>query len=160
MPWPRQALLISWPGTGTAPGCSCEVVGGPSLAWTPLRTPALLGAVLFEGLRNVHALAITPSLVMKYTLVHGAAFLVFGWLAAALLDLSEREPRLLFAVVMLFCCFDVFFYGLTAVPAEWLLETLAWWTILLSNLLAALAMLGFLLRGHRIALRRFLSARD
>jgi hypothetical protein len=129
-------------------------------AGTPLRTPALLGAVLFEGLRNVHAVAITPSLVMKYTLVHGAAFLVFGWLAAALLDLSDREPRLLFAVFMLFCCFEVFFFGLIAVLAEWLFEALAWWTILVGNLLAALAMLGFLWGEHRIALRRFLSARE
>jgi hypothetical protein len=75
-------------------------------------------------------------------------------------DLSDREPRLRFAVFMLFCCFEVFFFGLIAVLAEWLLEGLAWWTILLGNLLAALTMLGFLWRGHRIAVRRFLSARE
>jgi hypothetical protein len=126
----------------------------------PLRTPALLGAVLFERLRDVHALTITPSLVMQYTLVHAAAFLAFGWLAAALLDLTDREPRLLFGVFMLFCCFEVFFIALVAVLAEWLLEALAWWTILLGNLLAALTMLAFLLRGHRLTLRRFLSARE
>ncbi len=129
-------------------------------AGTPLRTPALLGAALFQGLREAHALQITPPLIAEYTLVHGAAFLAFGWVAAALLDLADREPRLLFAFFMLFCCFEVFFFGLIAVLAEWLLEALAWWTILLGNLLAALAMLAFFFREHQVAWRRFLSARE
>jgi hypothetical protein len=95
----------------------------------PLRTPALLGA-----------------------------FVVFGWLAAGLLALGDREPRLLFAFFMLFVCFEVFFFAMIAVLAQWLLEALAWWTILTANLLAALAMLGYLLREHRVAWRAFLSA--
>ncbi len=40
-------------------------------AGTPLRTPALLGAALFHGLRDPAALVITPSLVLQYTLFHG-----------------------------------------------------------------------------------------
>ena len=32
---------------------------------TPFRTPALLGAVLFEGLRDPAALTITPGVVLK-----------------------------------------------------------------------------------------------
>jgi len=50
---------------------------------TPFRTPALLGAVLFEGLRDPAALTITPGIVLKYTVVHGLAFLVFGMAASA-----------------------------------------------------------------------------
>jgi hypothetical protein len=129
-------------------------------AGAPLRTPALLGAVLFHGLRDVHALQITLPLIGEYTLVHGAAFLTFGWVAAVLLDRADREPRLLFLFVLLFCCFEVFFVALVAITAEWLLESLAWWTILLGNLLAALVMLAFFFRAHRVAWRRFLSARE
>jgi len=44
-----------------------------------------------------------------------------------------------------------------AVLAHWLLEALFWWTILAANLLAALAMLGYLLGKHRVAWRAFLS---
>ncbi len=84
--------------------------------------------------------------------------MVFGWLAAGLLALADREPRLLFAFLMLFVCFEVFFFAMIAVLAHWLLEALAWWTILAANLLAALAMLGYLLREHRVAWRAFLSA--
>jgi hypothetical protein len=123
----------------------------------PLRTPALLGAVVLEGLRDPAALTISLPLILKYTLVHGAAFVVFGWLAAGLLALGDREPRLLFAFVMLFVCFEVFSIAMIAVLAHWLLEAFAWWTILAANLLAALAMLGYLLREHRVAWRAFLS---
>jgi len=124
----------------------------------PLRTPALLGAAVLEGLRDPAALTISLPLILKYTLVHGAAFVVFGWLAAGLLALADREPRLLFAFVMLFVCFEVFSFAMIAVLAQWLLVAFAWWTILAANLLAALAMLGYLLREHRVAWRAFLSA--
>ncbi len=127
-------------------------------AGAPLRTPALLGAAVLEGLRDPSALTISLPLIFKYTLVHGAAFVVFGWLAAGLLALADREPRLLYAFVMLFVCFEVFFFAMTAALAEWLLEALVWWRILAANLLAAVVMLGYLLRKHRVAWRAFLSA--
>jgi hypothetical protein len=124
----------------------------------PLRTPALLSAAVLEGLRDPAALTISLPLILKYTLVHGAAFVVFGWLAAGLLALADREPRLLYAFVMLFVCFEVFFVAMIAALAQWLLEALVWWRILAANLLAALAMLGYLLRKHRVAWHAFLSA--
>ncbi len=105
-------------------------------AGLPLRTPALLGAALF----------------------HGAAFVAFGWIAAGMLALADREPRLLFAFIMLFCCFEVFTFVMISVLAYWLLETIAWWTILAGNLLASVIMLGCFLRGHRMAWREFLHA--
>jgi hypothetical protein len=127
-------------------------------AGVPLRTPALLGAALFHGLREPALLVITAPLVLQYTVVHGVAFVLFGLAAAGLLALADREPRLLFVLVMLFCCFEVFFAALVAVLAEWLLEAVPWWTILAGNLLAALVMLAYFLRGHRLAWREFLHA--
>jgi hypothetical protein len=126
----------------------------------PLYTPALLGAALFHGLRDTNAVTVTLPLVLQYTVVHGAAFVLFGWIAAGLLALADREPRFLFAIVMLFCCFEVFAIALVAVLAEWLFDTVAWWTILLANLLAAAVMLGYLFRSHRVAWRAFLAARE
>jgi hypothetical protein len=129
-------------------------------AGMPLRTPALLGAAVLEGLRDPSALVITWPLVIKYTLIHGAAFAFFGWLMAGLLALADREPRLLYAFVMLFCCFEVFFIALIMILAEWLFEALAWWNILAGNLLAAVVMLAYFFRGHRVAWREFLTARE
>jgi hypothetical protein len=129
-------------------------------AGVPLRTPALLGAALFHGLRDPAALVITAPLVAEYTAVHGLAFVLFGWVAAALLALADREPRLLFAFIMLFCCFEVFTFVMIAALAQWLLEAIAWWTILAGNLLASGVMLGYFLRGHRVAWREFLHAQQ
>ena len=126
----------------------------------PLRTPALLGAAALQGLRDPSALVITAPLVAEYTAVHGLAFVLFGWIAAALLALADREPRLLFAFIMLFCCFEVFTFVMIEVLALWLLESIAWWTILAGNLLASGVMLGYFLRGHRVAWREFLHARE
>lgn len=127
-------------------------------AGVPLRTPALLGAAVLEGLRDPWAVVVTWPLVLKYTLIHGAAFVAFGWFTAGLLALADREPRLLFAFFMLFCCFEVFFAVMLMILAEWLFEALAWWNIFAANLLAAVVMLTYLFREHRVAWREFLSA--
>jgi hypothetical protein len=128
-------------------------------AGEPLRTPALLGASLFHGLRDPSALVITVPLVLEYTVVHGALFVLFGLAASGLLALADREPRLLFAFVMLFCCFEVFFAAVLTILAEWLFEAVPWWAILAGNLLAAVVMLGYFFRGHRLTWHEFLHAR-
>ncbi len=127
-------------------------------AGVPFRTPALLDAVLFHGLRDPSVLVITMPRVLEYTALHGLAFVFFGWVAAALLALADREPRVLFVFIMLFCCFEVFTFAMITTLAHWLLDTISWWTILAGNLLAAGVMLGFFLRGHRVAWREFLHA--
>lgn len=120
----------------------------------PLLTPALLGAALFDGFRHASAVQITARLVLGYSLVHGAAFGLFVLAAAALLAAADRQPVLRFGLFLLFCCFEVFALALIAVLAEWLLEALPRWSIAAGNVLAAGAMLGFLLRRHRAAWRR------
>lgn len=121
----------------------------------PYFTPALLGAVLFHGLRDVSALSVSWPLVLGYSLFHLAAFALFGIAAAALLAVADRQPPVLFVFVMLVCCFEVFALGLVAVLAEWLFEALAWWSIAAANGLAVVAMLSFLGRRHRQAWQEF-----
>ena len=57
----------------------------------PLYTPALLGAAILKGVRNPAALHISAD-VLGYSVLHGAAFVAFGILAAVLLAITEREP--------------------------------------------------------------------
>src|SRR5262249_19074437 len=73
----------------------------------PFRAAALLGAALCHGLRDAGALVITPRLVGAYTVVHCALFVLFGWAAAGLFALADRDRHVLFAVLMLFLCFEV-----------------------------------------------------
>ncbi len=67
----------------------------------PFRTPALLAAALFHGLRDAGALTVTPGLVFEYSLVHGMAFILFGLGTAGLFALVDRDRRVLFGVFML-----------------------------------------------------------
>ena len=151
---PSSAFLM-WLTERTAPQAVVDLFA----AGVPLRTPALLGAAIFHGLREPAALVVTMPLVLQYTVIHGAAFVLFGLAAAGMLALADREPRLLFAFVMLLCCFEVFFAAMVAILAEWLLEAVPLWTILAGNLLAALVMMGYFLRGHRVTWHEFIHAR-
>src|SRR5678816_1547824 len=89
----------------------------------------------------------TPALVLKYTVLHGLAFLAFGIATAGLFALVDYERRVLFAVFMLFCCFEVFVIGMVMALAERLIEEIPIWAILGANLLAAGVMLGILFRS-------------
>ena len=157
--WNRAVREGIWGGLLGAAAVAIWFLVYDTAAGVPLRTPALLGAALFNGLREPSALQITLPLVLQYSVVHGAAFVAFGIAAAGLLALADRDPRLLFGLVMLFCCFEVFFVALLTILAEWLLEAIPWWTILGGNLLAAIVMLGFFFREHRVTWREFLHAR-
>jgi hypothetical protein len=119
---------------------------------TRFRTPALLGAVPFDGLRDPAALTITPGIVIKYTVIHGLAFIGLGLAVAGLFALAERNRHLLFGVFTLFCCFEVVVFAAMMILGSWLLDTLQPWAILGGNLVAALVMLGILFRDHRFSL--------
>ena len=119
------------------------------LAGAPLRTPALLGAAVFHALRDPGALQITASLVLRYTVLHGLAFIAFGILCAVLIAAADREPALLLAFVALFAVFQIFFLGLIGILARFLLGAILWWEIFAANLLASAGMLAYFFLGHR-----------
>ena len=158
-PWTRVAREGAVGGLAGAAAVAVWFLLYDLATGAPLRTPALLAAVLFHGLRDPNALAITLPLVLQYTVVHGFAFLLFGWAAAGLLALADREPRVLFGLVLLFCCFEVFAVAMIAILAEWLFDALAWWRIFAANVLATVVMLAYFFRGHRVAWREFLAER-
>ena len=124
----------------------------------PFETPALLGAALFQGLRTVQEVQITADLVLGYTVLHGLAFVAFGILCAILIAAADREPALVWAFVALFACFEVFFLALNATFAQSVMSSLAWWAILVGNLLASAGMLAYFFLGHRALGRTLLGA--
>jgi hypothetical protein len=120
----------------------------------PLRTPALLGATLFQGVTAPEAVHVNLAAVVGYTIVHALAFVIFGVVAAFLVVAAERQPLLLIGLFMLFAAFEVFFFGLVLILAESILGGLVWWAIFIGNLLAAGAMLLYFFAGHRALGRR------
>jgi hypothetical protein len=120
-----------------------------TLRLQPFRTPALLGSAVFEGLRDPTLLTVRLELILGYTVLHLAAFSLFGVIVATLLVAAEREPRILLGLFILFACFEIFFLGFMAVLDEALVGALLWWNVAIGNLLAAAAMLTYFFLGHR-----------
>jgi hypothetical protein len=96
--------------------------------------------------------------VLGYTVVHGLAFIVVGIIGAALIAGAERQPVFVFALVIFFTAFEVFFFGAVVILAKWVLDELAGWTVFVGNLLAAAGMLGYFFTGHRGLARRLTAA--
>jgi hypothetical protein len=117
----------------------------------PLQTPRLLGTALLG--------ATDPNAGMiGYTVLHGLAFIGFGIVGALLIEGAERQPLLVFALVILFTAFEIFFFGAVVIMASWILDEVAGWTIFVGNILAAAAMLAYYFMGHRTLARRLSQA--
>jgi hypothetical protein len=117
----------------------------------PLRTPNMLGNALLKVWTG-------PPAIVLYTVVHGLAFVLFGIVASVLIAGAEREPMFVFALVILFTAFEVFFFGALVIGAKWVLDELSAWTIFVGNLLAAASMLAYFYKGHRMLARRMATA--
>src|SRR5438874_13263185 len=115
----------------------------------PFLTPGLLGAAVFQGVNDPLGVQPTVGNVLGYTIVHGLAFIAFGVVAASLMAVSEREPALFLAFIILFASFEVFVFGVVGALGKSLLGALVWWAILIGNLLASIAMLWYFFRAHR-----------
>ena len=115
----------------------------------PFLTPALLGAAVFHGVRTPDGVPIAFGAIVGYTILHVFAFVAFGVVAASVIAVSEREPALFIAFVILFASFEMFFFAVVAALGQSMLGAIVWWAILLGNLLASVAMLGYFFRMHR-----------
>jgi hypothetical protein len=120
-----------------------------ALRGKPFLTPTLLGAAVFYGVKDPTGLDPAFGPILGYTILHGLAFIAFGVVAAAFIAVSEREPALFIAVIILFACFETFFLGVLGAVGASMIGALVWWSILIGNMLAAIAMLWYFFVGHR-----------
>jgi hypothetical protein len=123
-------------------------------AGVPLRTPAMLGAALFHGVRS-GAVTVTAPLVLGYTLVHLAGFVAFGLAVSGLFALAEREKRVLALIFMLGCCLAVAFVMMVYVLGQWLREAMTPWVFLSGHVVAAAGVVAALVYFHGRLMRRF-----
>ncbi|MGH7355903.1 MAG: hypothetical protein ACRELS_15150 [Candidatus Rokuibacteriota bacterium] len=112
-------------------------------------TPSLLGSAVFHGAHAPLEPGIHVGPILGYTILHGLAFMAFGVIAATIMVVAEREPALFIAFVILFAAFEAAFFGVLGVLGQTVQGALVWWSVLVGNLLASIAMLWFLLRAHR-----------
>ena len=119
-----------------------------TVAGRPFGTPRLLGesvASLFGGTDGASA----TLYVLGYTLFHVLAFCVSGMVVSAVVNQAEEEPSLLWGLLILFVAFELAWYGMTAILAQGeAYGPLAWYQVMVANLVAALAMGVYLYRQH------------
>jgi hypothetical protein len=114
----------------------------------PFITPTLLGSMVFFGVKTPTGLEPAVGPILGYTVLHGLAFIAFGIVAATMMAMSEREPALFIGFVILFACFEVFFFGLLSVLGRAAQAALVWWSVLIGNLLASVAMIWYFFRKY------------
>lgn len=111
-------------------------------------TPAALGALLFQSGGGVEDVTVAVGPVAGYSLVHFAFFVLFGVILSGLTEQVRRFPPLIFGLLILFVVFEVFFIALVAILGRWMLQELAWWSILIGNVLAAVTMGTYMWRAY------------
>lgn len=126
-----------------------DIVGG-----RPFFTPAALGSLFFLGTQTADAVRINPGVVVAYTTLHVAAFLVVG---AAMVWVSERleeRPGLWLGVLMGFIVCEAGFLGVAGLFGGWVLGSVGWWAIGAGNLLAVGIMGSVVWRTHPLLRKR------
>ena len=148
----REGITVGLIGAAVA---MLLFLGVDLAAGAPLRTPAMLGNALFHGARGASEVAITTPVVLGYTVVHLAGFVLFGLAVSGLFALAEREKRVLALIFMLGCCLAVVFVAMVYGISQWVSDAMTPWVFLAGHVLAGAAVVGGLVYFHRRLLREF-----
>ena len=118
------------------------------LAGRPLRTPSVLGQVVLFGNARPDVVHVDLGAVLLYTVVHFAAFALFGVLLTKIVHLATDNPVVRFALLMVFLVFELFFYGILTMLSTGTLNLFPFWTVIVANTIAAVVMGLYLWRTH------------
>ncbi|HEX4208822.1 MAG TPA: hypothetical protein VHY56_00400 [Candidatus Binataceae bacterium] len=154
--WRQPALTEHILGPWTAvvrEGVIAGIIGGVIVAaWFliydvaighPFRTPALLGAIIFNGMTEPQGFAVTTALVLGYTVVHFFAFILFGIAASITMAASEYEPLLALGTLVLFVWFELCFAAFVTFLDQSAMQEIGWWNIIGGNVTALAAIIAF-----------------
>jgi glycopeptide antibiotics resistance protein len=152
------SLLGSWSEV-VSEGIVAGLIGGLVVAlWfflfdvstgQPFQTPAILGAAIVGNNAAAAMASVSPELVFIYTVLHFAAFMLFGILVATLFAHLKRTEVLVAGLFLVFLLFELFFVGFMTMIDEQMLQVLRRWKIEVGNLLASGSVLAFLLARNR-----------
>ncbi len=111
-------------------------------------TPTLVGSVLLEGSRQGCQVTPNATILLAYTSVHLTTLVLFGCVAAWLIQGSQERPILWFGAL----CVFIFVAWHVSAAALGLLghaqECLSLWPATVAGFAAALVMAGYLWRSH------------
>jgi hypothetical protein len=128
----------------------CDSIDG-----RPFHTPALLGAIIFNGLRGHDVGTITLVPVLSFTGIHFAAFIAFGIASALVIAAAEREPLLVLGALMVYGCYEVCFLAFVSALDASALGAIGWWKIAAANVITLVTIFGYFQYRHPQILPRF-----
>ncbi|MEO6864812.1 MAG: hypothetical protein ABI229_05120 [Gemmatimonadaceae bacterium] len=122
-------------------------------------TPDVLGSGLMRFLGAPRMSDTMAVHVTFYTVFHYVAFAVIGIIVAWIVHQARRTPAILAGFLITFVVFEFGFYGLAAVlSANSVLGGIAWYQIMVANLLASIVMFMFMWMRHPELKRQFTEA--
>jgi hypothetical protein len=128
----------------------CDTIAG-----RPFHTPALLGAIIFNGLRGHDVGTATLAPVLSFTVLHFAAFIAFGLASALVIATAEREPLLVLGALMVYACYEICFLALVTALDASALGAIGWWKIAAANVITLATVFGYFQYRHSQILPRF-----
>jgi hypothetical protein len=152
-----ENLLGSWTGV-VREGVVSGVIGATIVAvWflvydvatgQPFQTPALLGAIVFNGMYQPAGFGVSLALVLGYTVLHFFAFIMFGIASSVLMFAFEHEPVLAFGELVLFVWFELCFVAFVTFLDQRAIAEIGWWNIIGGNVVALAAIIAYYEHGH------------
>jgi putative oxidoreductase len=131
------------------------------IAGRPLFTPTVLGNALFSFFGPFADGESVLLHIIAYTIFHYAAFIAFGIILALVVNLAEEQPSILLGFFILFIAFEIGFHGMVAILQQsTILGALAWYQVMIGNLIASVLMVGYMFRTHPALGHEFAHALD
>ncbi len=125
------------------------------LAQAPLHTPATLGSALLLGASGPDEIQLNVAVIGAYTFLHISVFAGVGMMFAWLAERVEHTPDFWIRGAAVLLLLEGMFLGTVGMMSGWIMQDLGWITVLVSNVVAVLAMGMWMLRS-RPELRRLL----
>jgi hypothetical protein len=108
----------------------------------------LLGAIIFNNLRQPNPVAVSAAVVLAYTALHFFAFILFGIVASITMAAAEYEPLVVLGVLVFFVWFELSFVSFVAFLDQSAMGQIGWWNIIGGNILALATIIGYYEWGH------------
>lgn len=110
-------------------------------------TPALLGQVILQ----LPEFDVSWRLLATYTVLHVGTFVALGVATAWCLKVTGLAPSLLLGALFGIVVLDVAYYSALLVAGTNVFDVLAWYQVVPANVLAGMALMGYLHRASRDA---------
>jgi hypothetical protein len=124
-------------------------------------TPDVLGSGLLRFLGAPRMGDTVAVHVAFYTVFHYVSFAIIGVIVAWIVHQARRTPAILAGFLIMFVVVEFGFYGLAAMlSANSVLGGIAWYQIMVANLLASIVMFGFMWMRHPELKGQFTEALD